>query len=451
MNENKNENTKPAGEKEKKELTPQQLQRRKKMIVFPLLFLLFVGSMWLIFAPKDGDKGEEQKDGFNTNLPTPGGSEIISDKRDAYMQEAMQNKRQDKMRSLQDFAFALGEDGGQESAAERAAREERMLRQSSELTSEAQSSNGNSSASRSNAFHSSATAYEDINRNLGSWYNEPATEVDEQAELELQWRVQELERKLQEKSEADEQLELIEKSYAIASRYMPTGGQTAPADAQPEVSASAVLRSGKPVAVPVTQVRSNVVSLLAAPIPDSVFVEEYSKERNWGFQTVAGSEAVETKNSINACVYKTVTLTDGQEVQIRILEAMRAGEVLLPANTIVTGTAQINGERMNITIGAVQHKGNVIPVELLVYDLDGGQGISVPGSEELNAIKEVVANMGTGMGSSITITDDAGSQLLADLGRSAIQGASSYVGKKMRTVKVTLKAGHRILLLPPLK
>lgn len=449
MNENKNENNKPAGEKEKKELTPQQLQRRKKMIVFPLLFLLFVGSMWLIFAPKGGEAGEEHKDGFNTNLPSPGESGIISDKRDAYMQEAMQNKQQAKMRSLQDFAFALGEDGQQESAEERAAREERMLRQSSELVSEAQYPVGNSSASRGNAFHSSATAYEDINRQLGHWYEEPVTEVDEQVQLELESRVQELERKLQEKSEADEQLELIEKSYAIASRYMPAG-QTTATEAQP-VSAPAVSRSGKPVVVPVTQVRSNVVSLLAAPMPDSVFVEEYSKERNWGFQTAAGSETVETKNSINACVYKTVTLTNGQEIQIRILEPMRVGEVLLPTNTIVTGTAQINGERMNISINAVQYKGNVMPVELLVYDLDGGQGVSVPGSEELNAIKEVAANMGTGMGSSITITDDAGSQLLADLGRSAIQGASSYVGKKMRTVKVTLKAGHRVLLLSPLK
>lgn len=69
----------------------------------------------------------------------------------------------------------------------------------------------------------------------------------------------------------------------------------------------------------------------------------------------------------------------------------------------------------------------------------------------LNAVKEIAANMGAGMGSSITITDDAGSQLLSDLGRSAIQGVSQYVSKKMRSVKVTLKAGYSVLLLPPLQ
>ncbi|GAE86587.1 hypothetical protein JCM10512_5112 [Bacteroides reticulotermitis JCM 10512] len=40
--ENLNQNNeKPVVEKEKKELTPQELQKRKKMIIFPLLFLLF--------------------------------------------------------------------------------------------------------------------------------------------------------------------------------------------------------------------------------------------------------------------------------------------------------------------------------------------------------------------------------------------------------------------------
>ena len=118
---------------------------------------------------------------------------------------------------------------------------------------------------------------------------------------------------------------------------------------------------------------------------------------------------------------------------------------------MVTGAARIAGERLNITVSAVQVSGAVIPVELSVYDLNGNEGISIPESDEINAVKEIAADMGSGMGSSITITDDAGSQLLSDLGRSAIQGVSSYVSKKMRTVKITLKADHKVLLLPPLK
>ena len=148
---------------------------------------------------------------------------------------------------------------------------------------------------------------------------------------------------------------------------------------------------------------------------------------------------------------QTVTLTDGGEVTFRLLEPMMAGELLIPSGTPVTGAARINGERLTVKVSAVQHGGAVVPVDLSVYDTNGNEGIPVPGSEELNAVKEIAANMGAGMGSSITITDDAGSQLLSDLGRSAIQGVSQYVSKKMRSVKVTLKAGYSVLLLPPLQ
>ncbi len=444
---------KPVAEREKKELTPQQMQRRKKMVIFPLLFLLFAASMWLIFAPKDSEE-EQQKDGFNTELPTPKESGIISDKREAYVQEAMQSKQQDKMRSLQDFAFSLGET--KETEEERLAREERQLKMAPKPVEYYDNpelfENSNAPRRGGNAFRSSASAYEDINRQLGSFYEEPATEEDEQAQLELQWRVQELERQLEEQQQAksaeEEQLALIEKSYQIAARYM-NGGQQDSGGDTPAVPSAA---SGGKVAVqPVRQVRHNVVSLLAAPMPDSVFMEKFVKPRNWGFNTAAGDEQAQERNSIRACIYRTATVTDGQEVGLRLLEPMQAGSHCIPENTVVTGAARINGERMVITVSAIQHAGNVIPVELMVYDLDGGEGISVPGSEEINAVREIAANMGSGMGSSITITDDAASQLLADLGRSAIQGASQYVSKKMRAVKITLKAGYQVLLLPPMK
>lgn len=92
-------------------------------------------------------------------------------------------------------------------------------------------------------------------------------------------------------------------------------------------------------------------------------------------------------------------MTDGKEVPLRLTEPMRAGGVLIPANTVLTGTARIDGERMMITVSAVQYRGSVIPVELLVYDMDGGEGISVPASDEISAVKEIAANAGSGLGS----------------------------------------------------
>ena len=83
-------------DKPKKELTPQEIQKRKKMLIFPIFILIFVGAMWLIFAPS-GDKDEKQPDGFNPELPVPKDEGIVGDKRTAYEQEAMRNKKNEKM------------------------------------------------------------------------------------------------------------------------------------------------------------------------------------------------------------------------------------------------------------------------------------------------------------------------------------------------------------------
>lgn len=421
-------------EKPKKELTPQQIQKRKKMLVYPLFALVFIGAMWLIFAPS-GDKDEQQPDGFNSELPIPKDEVIVGDKRTAYQQEAMQNKKNEKMRSLQDFAFTLSEEE------DRRTQEEHERKVS--LITDDQEVRDNNHSQSGTTLQSSANAYQDINRQLNDWYEKPATQADNQAQLEMDKRIQELEKQLAEKSAANEQLEMIEKSYAIASKYMPNGQPE-----QAQATDNAINVKEKAIPQPVSQVHQSVVSLLAAPMENDEFLEQYSKPRNMGFITAAGNETVTDKNSIRASVYQTVTISNGKELQLRLSEPMRVGNMLIPANTILTGNAKIGGERLHITITSIQYANNVIAVEMEVYDMDGMQGIFVPNSDELNAAKEIAANMGTSMGSSITITDDAGSQLAADLSRSAIQGVSQFFSKKMREVKVTLKAGYRVLLLP---
>lgn len=437
MNE-KQQNKEPKQELEKpKALTPQQIQQRRKLLVYPALFLIFLAILWLIFAPSDAPD-QEQKKGLNTELPTPEQSGIVSDKRDAYVQQEMHDKQEAKIRTLEDYAFSLDDESGYEEAPTPAAAGVNPRLGGYES---------------SGALHSSVGAYRNLNTQLGSFYEQQEERPSEE-ESKLLERIEQLEAELEQQqtgTSAEQQLELIEKSYQLASRYMNGNGGAQAAPAGPTSGASAANRNGKAAVQPVQQVRHEVVSLLAAPMSDSAFVEEYSQPRNWGFHTAAGGTSAPRKNSINACVYRTTTVTDGDEIPIRLLEPMMAGEVLIPANTILTGTSRIDGERMSITIQAVQYEGSVIPIELQVYDLDGGAGISVPASEEISAVKEIAANAGSGLGSSITITDDAGTQLLSDLGRSVIQGTAQYIGQKMRQVKVTLKAGYRVLLLPPLE
>lgn len=426
----KKESTKPP----KKELSVAERQKRKKMLIMPLFFLIFGGAMWLIFAPsEDGNKNVVGQDGFNSELPVPKDEGIVGDKRDAYEREAMRQKEQERMRSLQDFSTMF--DQNEQAVGEY---ENQPPYENPSLTE------SNTPKRTANNLQASASAYQDINKQLGEWYEEPAGQSAQ--ELAVEERMNELERKLQEaearKAEEDEQAALLEKSYAMAARYMPAG-QTAESD-----NAAVPSTKDKVNIQPVKQVRHNVVSLLAAPMPDDEFIDAFSKPRNMGFFTAAGNEGVQDKNSIRACVNQTVTLTSGREVQIRLLEPMQAGNIRIPVNSIVTGSCKIAGERLDIMISSIQYAGNIIPVEILVYDTDGQRGIFIPNSDEINAAKEVAAQLAQSAGTSISITDNAGSQLAADVGKGLIQGASQYVSKKMSVVKVTLKANHRLLLLP---
>lgn len=444
MTENRPE--KEAG-RERTELTPQQRQKRKKMLIYPLFFLIFAGSMWLIFAPStDKKEKEQQTQGLNTDLPMPEEKGLVGNKREAYEQEAIRQKDKDKKRSLSDFAFLLEEEQSKKG-------QDRSLGTKSSLSEYSRNSQGfgtgvqTKSPDKSASIRSSVGAYQKINRQLGSWNDQLKVETDQQAQTKLENRIQELERKQDEntmrKKTEDDQLAVIEKSYQMAARYMPTpnnqGSNSSPAEAG-KVSSNAS-SDEKVIAQPVQQVKQNVISLLGS--------SGYSSDsQNSGFRTLSGSDESTGKNSIRACINQTVTLTNGKELQLRLLEPIQVGDLLIPANTLITGPCRIGGERLNVTVTSIQYAGNIIPVQLQVYGTDGQPGISVPGNDAVTAAKEVASSLASSSGSSIMISDNAGSQLAADLGKGLIQGASQFVSKKMSTVRVTIKAGYQVLLLP---
>ena len=78
---------------------------------------------------------------------------------------------------------------------------------------------------------------------------------------------------------------------------------------------------------------------------------------------------------------------------------MAVADRIIPRNAVVVGAAKIQGERLGIEITSLEHDGTIIPVELEVYDTDGQPGIFIPNSMEMNAVREVAANMGGSLGS----------------------------------------------------
>ena len=424
--------------KEKKPLTEQQRQQRRKMLVYPLMGLLFLGCMWLIFAPSSEDREKaKQGQGFNTDMPLPEDSKIIGDKAKAYEQLQLENRQKERRGMVGDLS-SFWHDGAEKPDTAVAPDDYRLTQEPSEKSADKQQQAG---------IRTSAAAYERLNTSLGTFYEPPKEDREKE---ELRERIDELEAMLMAQegkpSSMEEQVALLEKSYELAARYQNGKGNTGQT-AQPEgteTSAKADERSMK--AEPVSGVRPAVVSALPQPMTDSAFIADYAGERNYGFHTAIGTAEASEKNTIAACVQGDQTITDGQTVKLRLLEPMRVSGRVIPRNTLLVGAARLQGERLGIGITSLEHGGSIIPVKLEVYDSDGQAGIFIPGSMEIDAAKEIGANMGSSLGSSINISTDAGAQLASDLGRGAIQGISQYISKRMRTVKVHLKSGYRVLL-----
>ena len=113
---------------------------------------------------------------------------------------------------------------------------------------------------------------------------------------------------------------------------------------------------------------------------------------------------------------------------------------------MLTATAKFLNGRLQLKVTSVELEGNIIPVDITIYDIDGQQGLYVPYSPEMNALTEIAANMSQTSGTSIMMTRSAGQQVAGDLSRGVVQGVSGYFSKKVRTPKVTLKAGHQVFL-----
>ena len=422
--------------KERKPLTEAQRLKRQKMIVLPAMVLVFIGAMWLIFAPSSGKEQEPGTSGYNIEMPDADkeNRRIIGDKAKAYEQGAMEERQENRSRAMQqlgdlfdretaaadgDSDFDLANPGGTEEAVKPAPK----------------------------TIQSSAAAYRDLNATLGNFYEQPKNDNAEMDEL-LE-RIASLESELESEkgrtSSMDEQVALMEKSYELAAKYMggQNGGQPS---AEQRAEPTTVQKGKKNKAMPIRQVEHQVVSSLSQPMSNAEFVAALSQERNRGFNTAVGTAEVLDRNTIPACVHGAQSVTDGQTVRLRLLEPMAVAGRTIPRGAVVVGTGKIQGERLDIEITSLEYDGTIIPVELAVYDTDGQPGIFIPNSMEMNAVREVAANMGGSLGSSINISTNAGAQLASDLGKGLIQGTSQYIAKKMRTVKVHLKAGYRVML-----
>ncbi len=159
------------------------------------------------------------------------------------------------------------------------------------------------------------------------------------------------------------------------------------------------------------------------------------------FYSLSDYEDSETHTSIAAVIDETETLVSGSTVKLRITDDVYINGILIPKDNFIFGTASLNGERLIVTINTIRYQNTLLPVALSIYDLDGMEGIYIPGAIERDVAKQSADNALQNIGVS-SIDPSIGGQVLGV----GIEAGKNLLSKKAKLIRVTVKAGYKVLL-----
>jgi conjugative transposon TraM protein len=149
----------------------------------------------------------------------------------------------------------------------------------------------------------------------------------------------------------------------------------------------------------------------------------------------------EIQNAVEAVIHETQSVVNGSVVKLRLTTDVYINGSLIPRNSFVFGTASLKGERLEIKINAVKFKNSIFPVELSVYDMDGIDGIYIPGAISRDVAKTSVDRSLQNLG--IEGLNDSWGVQAAGMG---VEAAKTLLSKKAKLIKVVVKAGYQVLL-----
>lgn len=157
----------------------------------------------------------------------------------------------------------------------------------------------------------------------------------------------------------------------------------------------------------------------------------------FGLETDAPKHQI--SQSIQAVIHEEQTLVSGETVRLRLTQETTIAGVIIPKDQLVYGVASLNGDRLKISIRHIRVADAIIPVDLRIHDADGMEGIRIPGSIPQQVSTQSGSQALQGLGFS---TFD--NSLEAQATSAGIETAKSFLGKKIRQVKVNLKAGYQV-------
>lgn len=147
------------------------------------------------------------------------------------------------------------------------------------------------------------------------------------------------------------------------------------------------------------------------------------------------------ENSIEAEVASPQTVVNGAVVKLRLTNDAYVNGKLAANGSFINGIASLNDERLEIEIKAVRCGKSILPVQMEVYDMDGIAGIYIPG-----AISRDVAKQSADNSLQLLELSTMDPSLKAQAAAAGVSAAKSLLSRKVKQVKIFLKAGYKVLL-----
>jgi conjugative transposon TraM protein len=193
------------------------------------------------------------------------------------------------------------------------------------------------------------------------------------------------------------------------------------------------------------QQKEVVFAVSTQPVENNVGLLDTSKRKqqnNVGFYSTENKNATEeSANAIEAVIPENQLLVNGAVIKLRLLKDIYINGVLIPKNNLVSAITSLNDERLEAEITAIRFNNSLFPVKLEVYDLDGLPGIYIPG-----AITRDVAKKSADNGLQLMELTAVDPSLKAQAAAAGINTVKSLLSKKVKQVKVMVKAGYKVLL-----
>ncbi len=163
---------------------------------------------------------------------------------------------------------------------------------------------------------------------------------------------------------------------------------------------------------------------------------------NIAFYGINDEKEIETDdNAIEAVVPENTILVNGAVLKLRLVSDIYINGVLIPRNNIVSGLVALDNERLHVEISSIRFNNSLFPVKLEVFDLDGLAGIYIPGAISRDVAKQSADNSLQLM--ELTTLDPS---IKAQAAAAGVNTVKSLLSRKVKQVKVMVKAGYKVLL-----